>query len=72
MDSRTEPTAAIPVVALFYLALILGPSHHLTLLVTGTIAITACWLIAGRCGVDAAAGRQMLVRCSVSFWPPLV
>jgi hypothetical protein len=57
---RTAPMAAVPVIAAFYLAVVLAPTHHSTLLTTGTGAIIACWIIAGRCGVDAGAGREMI------------
>jgi hypothetical protein len=59
---RTAPAAAVPLVAAFYLAVLLAPSHHLTLLITGTIAILGCWFLAGRWGVDANAtgGLEML------------
>jgi hypothetical protein len=57
----TAPVAAIPVVAAFYLSVLTAPSHHLTLLLTGTVGIVIAWLLAGRRGVDTAAGREMLL-----------
>jgi hypothetical protein len=60
VNLRTAPSAAIPVIVAFYVAVMLAPSHRLTLLVSGTVGIAACWIIAGRRGVDPGAGQEMI------------
>jgi hypothetical protein len=60
MSLRTAPAAAAPVIAAFYVAVILAPSHRLTLLITGTLGLIACWIIAERLGPDTRAGGEMI------------
>lgn len=57
---QARPIWALPFVIGFGTAVVLAPSHQLTLTAAGLVGISAAWALAHRSGVDPTGGWEMM------------